>query len=80
MPLSDGFTYCAECQHCGRDSNSAPPWKWYCHAHPRADGFGFVTRDKWDGSVPFLMCRDVNGGHCRLFERSAPGQMNLGVK
>ena len=59
-------TFCEDCQH-RRDAKV--PWRDYCVMHPRLSGFGFVRHSEW-GDAPFLLCKDVNGGACPLFERS----------
>ena len=62
------ITFCSDCAHKRQDSESQPPWYWYCNRHPRLEGFGFVTR-RWRPDPPFLKCVDLNGGACPLFEQ-----------
>ena len=62
------FTVCENCKHC--DSSAKHSAYWLCMKHKRADGFGFVTTDKWDDKEPYLYCRHVNGGYCPLFEEA----------
>ena len=61
------ITICDDCTHLHPDS-TGPPWSWMCNQHPRYEGFGFVTEDKWDKFPPFLYCKDVNSGACPLYE------------
>jgi len=59
------MTICAECDFC---IPNGAPWRWECAKHPRLEGYGFVTRDRWDDMPPHLYCKDVNGGACPLFQ------------
>lgn len=74
--MSGGPTYCDECEHVLRGKND-PPWSWLCLEHPLIEGMGFVMRGLWSKQAPYLRCRDVNGGACKLFKKAAPGQMKL---
>lgn len=76
MPLSEP-TWCDDCEHVEPASRKQPPWRWLCLKNPRLEGFGFVTREKWDDFPPFLYCKDLNGGACPLYTRAAPGQLKL---
>ena len=70
--MSD-FTYCADCEFAsGKDK--LPPWRWMCLQHKRAEGYGFVTKTTWDDAPPYLFAKDVNGGHCPLFEPARTNQ------
>ena len=71
-------TYCADCAHRHQVGRSDAPYRWLCTKHPRLEGFGFVTKDKWDDMPPYLFCKDVNGGMCPLFEKDPGKQMKLG--
>lgn len=62
------ITYCHNCEHLHPNSEKMNPWRWMCLKHPRREGFGYVTPDKWDDFPPYLFCRDLNGGACPLWE------------
>lgn len=51
-----------------KTNRSDPPWKWLCLMHKRAEGFGFVTNETWDGFPPYLYCKDLNNGFCPLWK------------
>ena len=76
LQMSEAFTICADCRNLSRHK-SAPPWRWLCIRHKRAEGFGFVTREYWD-DAPYLRCADVNGGFCPLFEKRAETELEHG--
>lgn len=75
--MSDGPTICDHCAHVYRERRSDPPWRWMCIKHKRGEGFGFVTAGMWDDFPPYAFCKDVNLGHCPLYEKAAPGQIRL---
>lgn len=64
--MAEGYTVCDDCLHVMRDG---PSYRWTCHECARKEGFGFVTRKLWEKDAPFMYCRDINGGACKMFER-----------
>lgn len=70
-------TFCEECEHMHPDSRKAPSSRAMCIKFPRMSGAGFVSLDKWDKDAPYMLCRDINGGNCPLFETRRDGQMQL---
>ncbi len=75
--MQHDLTFCDGCDNVIREKN-APPYRWLCVKHKRAEGMGFVTPTTWDGAPPYLYCKDVNGGYCPLYVKATPGQMRLG--
>ena len=71
------LTFCVNCAHKFQVNKSDPPWRWLCMKHPRMEGMGFVTPYSWDNADPYLLCRDVNGGACVLYQPADPRQLNL---
>ena len=72
-------TWCEDCEHVHTDSRGRSPYLWLCIKFPKASGFGFVTRETWDNGEPYRRCKDINTGHCPLFERRRGPQMELGT-
>lgn len=73
----ESLTYCADCAHLYQVNPRDAPYRWLCQKFKRMDGFGFVTKDKWDDMPPYAYCKDINHGACPLWQKAAPGQTNL---
>lgn len=70
-------TTCADCQHLSDSAKGTPFWRWMCTKHHRVVQDNYVTGDNQSPSVPMLLCKDVNAGHCPLFE---PGRNCLNAE
>lgn len=71
-------TLCNECDHVHPDTRKGAPRTWLCLQHPKLPGFdGFVTGEAWEKDAPYLRCKDVNGGLCKLWARKRDNQMEL---
>jgi hypothetical protein len=72
-------TFCEDCEHVHPESRKRDPRYWLCTQHPQIEGMGFVSKDAWTNSEPFLLCRNVNGGACKLYKARRDGQKEIGV-
>lgn len=71
------ITYCVECKFVYRVNQRDLPRYWLCTRHKRSDReMGYILREFWNDEPPYLYCRDVNAGHCPLFEEADPNQVN----
>lgn len=61
-------TYCIDCEWLHPDAERKPSYSWMCSKHPRTSGAQFVTDRMIDKDGPYLLCRNVNGGACPLWE------------
>ena len=59
--------FCEDCDHLHSDRKKHPAY-WMCLKHKRAEGFGFVTKTKWDSFPPYMYCQHINSGLCPLYE------------
>lgn len=66
--MSNAPTYCEDCDLVDAQSRKKAKYYWLCTAHRNLEGMGFVARDEWVNSEPYLRCRDVNGGACPVFQ------------
>ena len=62
-------TFCEDCKHLDPDHEKKQPHQVYCMAHKRGEGYGFIYRTVWAKFPPYLYCKDLNSGHCPMFER-----------
>lgn len=72
-------TFCEDCDHVERESRKKQVFQWLCLQHPCAEKHGFVTRENWTNGEPYLRCKDVNGGICKLFKAKATTQKSMDV-
>ena len=75
----DTETFCEDCDFVEPVSRKQQPFKWLCKQHPCYEKHGFVTRDAWTNGEPYLRCKDVNGGKCKLFKPAATPQTSMEV-
>lgn len=66
--MNDKETICEECEHSHPENKHRQPYSHMCMKFPRMEGFGFVTRTRWDKFDPWMYCVGINGGACPLFE------------
>ncbi len=62
------MTYCEDCKHMHSDSRKLPSYRAMCSKFRRLGGTGFVTKEYWDKDPPFMLCKDINGGACPIFQ------------
>lgn len=72
-------TYCRDCDHVEPTSRKGPQWKWLCMECKAIEGHGFVDPDVWTNGEPYLRCKDVNGGYCKLFKPAATRQTKMEI-
>jgi hypothetical protein len=70
-------TWCEDCDLVEPVSRKSNPRNWLCTKHPRTEGMGFVVREKWTDSEPYLRCNQVNAGACPLYKPRRTAQMEL---
>jgi len=76
--MSDEPTFCSDCDGVHPESRARPSYLWLCSQHPKLPGYtGFVTGEVWEKDEPFLRCKEVNGGRCKLFKPRRTPQLEM---
>lgn len=67
-------TLCEDCTNSHSENAKRKPYRWMCVKFPRLDASNYVT-SKERVSEPYMYCKDINGGHCPLYERNEECQI-----
>lgn len=73
------MTYCEDCDHVWPESRKRQGYYWLCMEHKNLQGMGYVSKTEWVKEEPYLRCKDVNGGACKLFKALRNGQADNGL-
>ena len=60
-------TMCEDCEHLEAGSAKLPPYRWLCTKHPNLLDAPLSRTQRTN--EPFLLCKNVNGGMCFLFNQ-----------
>lgn len=71
----EDITYCDDCDHLHPATRNLHPDRWMCMQARKVESYHSpVSRNAWVDKEPYMRCRGINGGHCKMFEARRDGQ------
>jgi hypothetical protein len=71
-------TACQDCDGVVTATRTHSPHRWMCIHFPRLEGLDPVAPTVGVVLQPYMYCRGINGGFCKLWTRRRDGQLEIG--